>query len=66
MTERVTETILSGPASNREIRELARMAVDFARRAGIPQAEDDGLLALLLVSYQMGKRARGRAERYMA
>lgn len=56
-----TEQILAAPASHSDIRELARLAVDFNRRVGID--EDDALLALLLLAYQIGKRSRDRTER---
>jgi len=58
-----TADILAAPASHAEIRELARLAVDFARRSNVPESEDDALLALLLLAYQMGKRSRDRLER---
>jgi len=56
-----TADILSAPASHAEIRELARLAVEHNRRYGVE--DDDALLALLLLAYQMGKRSRDRIER---
>jgi hypothetical protein len=56
-----TADILSAPASHAEVRELARLTVEHNRRNGVE--DDDALLALLLLAYQMGKRSRDRIER---
>ena len=39
-----------------DIKDLSRMAVDYARKAGLSEADDPALLALLVTAYRAGAR----------
>ena len=39
-----------------DIKDLSRMAVDYARKAGLSEADDPALLGLLVAAYRAGVR----------
>ena len=44
-----------GPADD-DVKDLSRMAIDYARKAGLSEADDPALLALLVAAYGAGVR----------
>lgn len=48
---------LVGDLADDELKKLSQLVVDFARRVGLRDADDDDLLGVVIAAYMAGKKA---------